>query len=113
MLSDFENQLKKIESGDVDEKKAVQNIQNLGGAMASYNSVKASSVNKEEGQLKLNRYYNILKEIGSNAIPQSQKFFNNKDLINEFLADIKKAENYQEAVFDFYKVDRESLKKNE
>ncbi|MDT2848862.1 hypothetical protein P7H60_06775 [Vagococcus carniphilus] len=113
LISDFEKQLEAIKKGDVDQKKAAENIQNLGGSMASYSGLTASELNKEEGQLKLNRFYNIVKELGVNASAQYQDFFDNNELVDEFLSDTKKAKGYQSDVFKFYKVDQNALKKNE
>lgn len=113
LLSDFEKQLESIKKGEMEEKKVTQNIQNLGSSMANYNGMTASELNKEEGQVKLNRYYNIVKEIGINTSAQSQEFFANEELLDEFLKDTKKAQNYQKDVFKFYKVDEKSLMKNE
>lgn len=113
LLTDLDKQLESISKGDVDQKKAAQNIQNLGGSMASYSGIVASDLNKEEGQIKINRYYNIVKEIGINSSGQSQDFFENKELVTEFRNDVKKAQGYQKEVFKFYKVDENSLKKKE
>lgn len=113
LISDFEKQLEAIKKGDIDQKKAAENIQNLGGSMASYSGLTASELNKEEGQLKLNRFYNIVKELGVNASAQYQDFFDNNELVDEFLSDTKKAKGYQSDVFKFYKVDQNALKKNE
>ena len=113
LLSDFEKQLKNINKDEMDLKKSSQNIQNLGGAMASYSGLKASNLNKEAGQIKLNRYYNIVKELGVNATGQSQEFFENKELVEEFLKDIKKAQGYQKEIFKYYKVDDGALKAKE
>lgn len=113
LLTDLDKQLESISKGDVDQKKASQNIQNLGGSMASYSGIVASDLNKEDGQIKINRYYNIVKEIGINASGQSQDFFENKELVTEFRNDIKKAQGYEKEVFKFYKVDNNALKKKE
>lgn len=113
LLTDLDKQLESISKGDVDQKKSAQNIQNLGGSMASYSGIVASDLNKEEGQIKINRYYNIVKEIGINSSGQSQDFFENKELVTEFRNDVKKAQGYQKEVFKFYKVDENSLKKKE
>lgn len=113
LLSDFEKQLESIKKGEIDKDKSIENIQNLGGKMASYSELKANSLNKEEGQVKINRYYNVVKEIGTNAIPQSQDFYENKELVDEFLNDIKKVKGYQTDIFNYYKINKDTLKKNE
>lgn len=112
LLTDLENQLKKIEKGDLDEKKTIENIQTLGNKMASYSGVVASSSSKAEGQAILNRYYNSVKEIGINTSGQVTGFFNNPELIAEYLKDVDKAQSYQKEVFSYYKVNENELKKN-
>lgn len=81
--------------------------------MASFNSRRASDLNKEDGQVLLNRYYNLVKEIGINASTQPQDFYGNSDLVGEFSNDIKKVKAYQKDVFAYYKVNEEELKQNE
>ncbi|MEG0256026.1 hypothetical protein [Vagococcus sp.] len=110
LLEDFDKQLKQADKGE-DKEKTSDNLRLLAGSMASYGTYKASYLNKEEGQILLNRYYNIVKEIGINASNQSQDFIEDKELIETFQKDIKKAQNYQEEVFKFYKVDKKSLAK--
>ena len=81
--------------------------------MASYHGLSASSLNKKEGQILLNRYYNSIKELGINTSSQAQDFFNNQELTDEFLKDVDKAKNYQSDVIKYYKVNQDELKKNE
>lgn len=108
LLEDLDKQLQEAEKK---EDKTADNIRSLAGSMATYGTYKASYLNKEEGQIKLNRYYNILKEIGVNASNQSQNFIEDKELVESFRKDVKKAQGYQSEVFKFYKVDEKSLAK--
>lgn len=110
LLEDFSKELKKAETTE-NKDKTYDNLKLLSGKMASYGVLKASYLNKEEGQVILNRYYNIVKELGVNASSQSQDIVNNKELIDSFQKDIEKAKRYQKDVFKFYKVDENSLAK--
>lgn len=60
----------------------------------------------------LNRYYNALKELGKNAVTNLPNFYGNEELVIEYQEDLDKVENYQKQVFDYYKVNEESIKKN-
>lgn len=111
LIEDFDKQLVLAKSGKNNREKTVNKISELAGKMASFGVLKASYLNKEDGQIKLNRYYNIVKEIGINASSQSQDFYENEELIESFQNDVKKAKAYQKEVFKFYKVDEKSLAK--
>ncbi|MFW7431152.1 hypothetical protein [Vagococcus carniphilus] len=111
LLIDFEKELKDVQNGKIDEKKFVDMARQQSSRMASFNSKRASELNKEEGQILLNRYYNVVKEIGVNSSSQLQDFTNDKELVEEFLKDINKAKTYQKDVFKFYKVDEKTLEK--
>lgn len=110
LLEDFSKELEKSEEAK-NKDKTYDNLKFLSVKMASYGVLKASYLNKEEGQVILNRYYNIVKEIGVNASSQSQEIIDNKELIENFQKDIEKAKGYQKEVFKFYKVDEKSLAK--
>lgn len=104
LLRDFEEQLILARDQADDEEKLQQNIRYLATAMASYGTKKASTLNSQEGQLILNRYYNATKQLGMNASTQTKNFYGNPDLVEEFLRDIIKAQEHERAAFDYYKV---------
>ncbi|MGG5342643.1 hypothetical protein [Enterococcus sp. AZ192] len=109
LLRDFEEQLILARDQGDEEEKLQQNIRYLATAMASYGSKKASTVNSQEGQLVLNRYYNATKQLGMNASTQTKNFYNNPTLVEEFLKDIAKAQEYERAAFDYYKVNENAF----
>lgn len=105
LLRDFEEQLILAKEKDEKDEKLQQNIRYLSTAMASYGIEKANTLNSKEGQLVLNRYYIAIKQLGMNASTQTKKFYGNPALVDEFLTDVKKAETYEKAAFDYFKVD--------
>lgn len=104
LLRDFEKQVNISASKKSEEETIQQNIRYLATGLASYGTKKASGLNTKEGQLTLNRYYNALKELGMNASTQTNNFYGNEQLKDEFLRDIKKAQSYEKKAFDYYKV---------
>lgn len=113
LINDIESELLKAKDKSIDNKKATQNIQNLSNSMASFGGMRASDKNKEDGQLILNRYYNIIKEIGVNISSQPQDFYGNAELTDEFVNDLKRAKDYQKEVIKYYKVNEDELKKGQ
>lgn len=110
LLRDFEDQLIVARDKSDDEEKLQKNIRYLATSMASYGTKKASDINSEEGQITLNRYYNSIKQLGMNASTQTKNFFGNQALVDSFLADIKKAQDYEKQTFDYYKVNESAFK---
>ncbi|EOI02723.1 hypothetical protein UAY_00970 [Enterococcus moraviensis ATCC BAA-383] len=110
LLRDFEDQLIIARDKSDDEEKLQKNIRYLATSMASYGTKKASDINSEEGQITLNRYYNSIKQLGMNASTQTKNFFGNQELVDSFLADIKKAQVYEKETFDYYKVNESAFK---
>lgn len=111
LLRDFKTQLEEAKEEKEDNVKTQKNIRYLATAMASYGTKKASEVNTKEGQVTLNRYYNALKEVGMNASTQTNNFYGNEQLIQGFLTDSKKVEEYEKAAFSYYKIDETVLSK--
>lgn len=113
LITDIEKQLELASTSQESSEKVSDAIRKYAGQMASFNSRRASDLNKEDGQVLLNRYYNLVKEIGINASTQPQEFYGNPDLTSEFSNDIKRVKTYQKDVFAYYKVNEEELKQNE
>lgn len=110
LLRDFEEQIILARDKGDDEEKLQKNIRYLATAMASYGTKKASDVNSQEGQITLNRYYNAIKQLGMNASTQTKNFFGNQELVDGFLTDVKQAQDYEKAAFDYYKVNESAFK---
>ncbi|MDT2782949.1 hypothetical protein [Vagococcus fluvialis] len=112
LTADFEKELQTILEKDIDETKSIQNIQSLGSLMASYSSKRANHLTQQKGQQKFNKYYQTIKELGINATTQSQEMVTNKEILDNYLVDVKKVEGIQKDIFKFYKVDETELEKN-
>lgn len=113
LITDIEKQFEFAGSTQENNGNVTDAIRKYAGQMASFNSRRASDLNKEDGQILLNRYYNLVKEIGVNASTQPQAFYGNKELAEEFLADIERVRTYQKDVFTYYQVNEKELKENE
>lgn len=105
LLRDFEQQLALAKEKGDNEEKLQKNIRYLATAMASYGTKTASTINSQEGQLTLNRYYNAIKQVGMNASTQTKNFYGNAQIVDSFLEDIEKVKTYEKAAFTYYKVD--------
>lgn len=109
LVRDFEEQLSLAKDERDAEDKLQQNIRYLATAMASYGTKKADHVNSREGQLIMNRYYNAVKQVGMNASTQTKNFYGNPQLVDEFLSDLSKVQEYEKALFEYYKVKESAL----
>lgn len=110
LVRDFEKQLLIAKNEEDDKENVTQNIRYLATGMASYGTKRASQVNTEEGQLILNRYYNAVKQLGTNASTQTRNFFGNTALVDEFLVDVQRVLRYEKEVFKYYKVNPDAFK---
>ncbi|MBP1040041.1 hypothetical protein I6N95_03345 [Vagococcus sp. BWB3-3] len=113
LLRDFESQLVLAKDQGDEEEKLKKNIRYLATGMASYGVQKASPLNTKEGQTTLNRYYTSLSQLGMNASTQINKFYGNEALVDDFLADIKRAKTYEKGAFQYYKVNEALLEEND
>ncbi|OTN88812.1 hypothetical protein A5819_001304 [Enterococcus sp. 7E2_DIV0204] len=113
LLRDFEKEIIHAKEKKEVEEKVQKNIRYLATAMASYGSKKASKNNSREGQIILNRYYNAIKQVGMNASTQTNNFYGNTSIVDDFLMDVKKIQRYEKSTFTYYKVDKSAfLKEN-
>lgn len=111
LISDFDNELSKAGSAKEAQEKTETNLRYLANSIASYGTKKASTVNTQEGQLTLNRYYNAMKELGTNVMRNYNQIYNNPDLANEYKEDVKKVKDYEQKVFKLYNVNETALDK--
>ncbi|ALS37046.1 hypothetical protein ABID30_003427 [Enterococcus rotai] len=109
LLSDFEQELTKAGSASESQEKTVTNLRYLANSIASYGTKKASTVNTQEGQLTLNRYYNAMKELGTNVMRNYTQIYNNPDLAENYQEDVKKVKKYEQKVFKLYNVNEAAL----
>ncbi|MHC5373972.1 hypothetical protein ACYSNU_09210 [Enterococcus sp. LJL120] len=109
LLRDFQQELDKAANQTEDETASLQNIRYLATNLSSYNTSSASSLNTVEGQSILNKYFNALSELGINATRESQNFYGNPELVAEFQMDVERTMGYEEAAFEYYKVNQTAL----
>lgn len=109
LLRDFQEELNKAAQQEEDELASQQNIRYLATTLAAYSTKQASNLNKQEGQSALNRYYAALSELGVNATRESNNFYGNSSLVEEFQVDIEKTITYETAAFEYYKVNQSEL----
>lgn len=111
LLTDFQKQLDLAKNKKDERDKVQKNIRYLATIMASYGTKSADSMNSEEGQTKLNRYFQGISQLGVNVSAQTENFYGNQKLTDEYLSDIKKVEGYQKSVFTYYKVKEDAFLK--
>lgn len=109
LLSDFDQELPKAGSASESKEKTETNLRYLANSIASYGTKKASTVNTQEGQLTLNRYYNAMKELGTNVMRNYNQIYDNPDLAKSYQEDVKKVKEYEQKVFKLYKVNEAAL----
>lgn len=110
LVKDFEEQLKLVKEEAIDENEFQQNVRYLATAMASYGVEKASDLNSKDGQLILNRYYSAIQQLGMNASTQTKNFYNDQQLVDTFLADIKQTKKAENGAVSYFKVDEKTFK---
>ncbi|MBP2100542.1 hypothetical protein [Enterococcus rivorum] len=111
-LLDLENQLQQVSEQTIEKEKFESNIRILTSNIASVGLKQASKVNTTEGQAILNRYYTSLKELGINGSAQVGSFYDNPDLLQDYLTDTKKVSQNEQAVMSFYKIDKSHFKES-
>lgn len=111
LLRDFDSELGKAGQGADNQTKIDGNLRYLSSAMSSFGTKRASTVNSEEGQLALNRLYDAIKELGTNAVNNYTKFYNDPQLVEEYQKDIQNAKKYEKKVLELYKVNESALQK--
>lgn len=108
LVHDFQDQLE-LAKDPANQAANQETLRYIVTTMASYGTMKASYRNAEEGQLRLNRYYNAVTQLGVNGSLVLTQLYGNETLIEEYLADAANVQTYQEQVFHFYKVDEQVL----
>ncbi|MEI5994541.1 hypothetical protein [Candidatus Enterococcus mansonii] len=109
LLEDFTQELTNAGKASEKQEKTESNLRYLANSMASYGTKKASTVNTQEGQLTLNRYYNAMKELGTNVMRNYTQIYNNPDLAKEYQKDVGKVQTYEQQVFKLYNVNEAAL----
>lgn len=108
-VRDFENELETLKLEKITEEQLKINLFALATKMASFATSKASSLNTEEGQLILNRYYRGVSQLGINTSTEINRFYHEPKLIEDYLSDIQRIKKMEKSVFTYYKVDEANL----
>lgn len=108
LVDNIEKELQAAKTTDNDVK-AGKNIKLLAGQLSSYGIYKATIRNTEQGQKALNKYYKSMKELGINLSSQTDGFFKDETLLNEFEADVAAVKKNQEAVVSYFKINEKAL----
>ncbi|MGX7148467.1 hypothetical protein [Enterococcus ureasiticus] len=106
-LRDIEEQLQLAESGEGD--RAEQNLDNLSLRLAAFALNKADYRINGEGQIRINRYYSSMKELGINLSSQSKGFYKDASLLESFRGDIERVKKNEQAVIKQFKINEKSL----
>ncbi|OTN88323.1 hypothetical protein A5819_000775 [Enterococcus sp. 7E2_DIV0204] len=108
LMDNLEKELKTAKTTENDVKSG-KNIKLLAGQFSSYGIYKATIRNSEAGQKKLNKYYKSMKELGINLSSQSNDFFKNETLLNEFETDLAAAKKNHEEVVRYFNINKNAL----
>ncbi|ALS02831.1 hypothetical protein ATZ33_16040 [Enterococcus silesiacus] len=108
LVGNIEKELQAAKTTDNDIK-AGKNIKLLAGQLSSYGIYKATIRNTEQGQKTLNKYYKSMKELGINLSSQTDGFFKDEMLLNEFEADVAAVKKNQAAVVSYFKINEKAL----
>lgn len=110
LINNFEKLLKNAKEKSQDQVKIQENIRYLATELASYGTLSANKNNSTEGEQILNRYYNSIAQLGVNANLQTNELYGNQNLVDEYLADIKRVKENQDEALKYYKVNQTNLK---
>lgn len=110
LLEDMQLQVENIQKGEAPQK-SMNNIKEISSLLSSYGARRASLSLKEDAQQILNRYFVLLRELGTNLNSQSVEQLSVQSVSDSYLGDIKKAQESQSQVFERFKVNEGALKK--
>ncbi|MCA5013659.1 MULTISPECIES: hypothetical protein [unclassified Enterococcus] len=112
LIDELSLQLENIKKNE-NPQKAIKNISNLSSKMVSFGFTKASMALKEDKQVLLNRYFNTMKQLGTNLHEQSLETLQNEEALAGYVNDINKLEMSQKEVFKQFKINEAALKKKQ
>ncbi|MEI5990138.1 hypothetical protein A5881_001631 [Enterococcus termitis] len=112
LLDEVSVQLEDIQKNKTPQK-AIKNVGTLSGKLVSFGFTKASTTLKEEKQIILNRYFNAVKQLGTNLHAQSLESLQNEEVFKGYLDDIKKIKISQKEVFKEFKINEAALEKKQ
>ncbi|ALS00970.1 hypothetical protein ATZ33_06185 [Enterococcus silesiacus] len=106
-LRDIEDQLLLAESGEGE--RAEQNLKNLSLRLAAFALNRADYRINGDGQIRINRYYSSMKELGINLSSQEKGFYSDPSLLESFKGDIERVKRNEQAVIKQFKINEKSL----
>lgn len=109
LVEDLGNKLATIKDGGSVEKVYPQ-FQEVSSLLVTYGNRPVSGGLSTEGAKLLTRYYVSMKNIGMNLSTLSQEQLADQETIDGYLKDIKKINERQKAVFNYFKVNESALK---
>ncbi|WP_375178720.1 hypothetical protein [Enterococcus rotai] len=109
LTEDLEKKMMTIKEGGSVEKVYPQ-FQEVSSLLVSYGNRPVSGGLSTEGAKLLTRYYVSMKNIGLNLTTLSQEQLTEQETINGYLKDLKKINERQKAVFNYFKVNESALK---
>ncbi|MGC6769304.1 hypothetical protein ACYSNR_15805 [Enterococcus sp. LJL128] len=111
LIANIEEQLNQIPGTD-NPKKIQGNIYDLSARLANYGVRTADGRLSAEGQKDLNRLYANMKELGLNLGSQTIETLSDQTTLEAYQADLEKTKTNQKKVFEHFRINEDSLKKN-
>lgn len=112
ILDELAKQLENVNKNE-NPQKSIKNIRNLSAKMVSFGFTKSSATLKEEKQVLLNRYFNTMKQLGTNLNEQTVEALQQEETFNGYMNDIKKMEDSQKEIFKQFKINEAALKQKQ
>lgn len=110
LIRDFEELIRMEPENNEEKLNKISQIRDISTKMASYAIKRADSVNSEEGQLFLNRYYVGIKELGMNISTQVSSIYDEPILLEGFLNDVSGIKIFEKKAFGYYDFDQTIFK---
>lgn len=110
--TEIERQLASIEK-EGNTEKLKKNVQELSARLASYGARIPDGRLSKKGQLMLKQLYKNMKELGLNLSNQSVDSLKEKETLAGYQDDVKKIQENQKKVFDYFHVDESALKEKQ
>lgn len=108
-LLDIEGEVEAGKARSADLTEVNQNIDILTSRLSAFALYKADYRINSEGQLRLNRYYSGVKQLGINLSSRPKEFYADETQYAEFIQELNKVKESQATVFKMFGVDESSL----
>lgn len=111
LVNDYEANLENAKNSKGETKELSKKIADISYKMSSYATEEPNKIISTEGQRLINRYFKSISELGINSVPIYQQFYGNIDLSNEYIDSIKIIKQNEKALFKYFKIDENRIKK--